>query len=199
MDKDRNLRYQSAAEMRTDMLRLKRELESGSNPSAVIDIPVEQTPRSSTAITPGVTPSGSSPSAGAAAASSSGSAFVPVAPNPLRKWLPLLSAIFLLVALAIGASLFWTRHARALTEKDTVVLSDFVNTTGDAVFDGPLKQALAVQLEQSPYLNLARAYALQGDNPKSRTAYQDFVALWKDADPDIPVFVAAKSEYAKLK
>ena len=154
LDKDRNLRYQSAAEMRTDMLRLKRELESGSNPSAVVDIPVEQTPRSSTVITPGVTPSGSSPSAGAAAASSSGSAFVPVAPNPLRKWLPLLSAIFLLVALAIGASLFWTRHARALTEKDTVVLSDFVNTTGDAVFDGTLKQALAVQLEQSPYLNL---------------------------------------------
>ena len=58
------------------------------------------------------------------------------------------------MALAIGASLFWTRHARALTEKDTVVLSDFVNTTGDAVFDGTLKQALAVQLEQSPFLNL---------------------------------------------
>jgi eukaryotic-like serine/threonine-protein kinase len=151
LDKDRNLRYQSAAEMRTDMLRLKRELDSGSNPSAVVDIPVEQSPRP---ISPFVTPSGSSPSTSAPAASGSGSAFVPIAPNPPRKWLPLIGGIFLIVALAIGASLFWTRHARALTDKDTVVLSDFVNTTGDAVFDGTLKQALAVQLEQSPYLNL---------------------------------------------
>ncbi len=46
------------------------------------------------------------------------------------------------------------RQAHALTGKDSVVLADFVNTTGDAVFDGTLKQALAVQLEQSPYLNL---------------------------------------------
>jgi serine/threonine protein kinase len=158
LDKDRNLRYQSAAEMRTDMLRLKRELESGSNPSAVVDIPIEQPPRPSSPIvtpaaTPAATPSSSSPFS-PAPASSSGSAFVPVAPKPPRKWLPLIGGISLIVALAIGASLFWTRHARALTEKDTVVLSDFVNTTGDAVFDGTLKQALAVQLEQSPYLNL---------------------------------------------
>jgi tetratricopeptide (TPR) repeat protein len=47
-------------------------------------------------------------------------------------------------------------------------------------------------------LNLARAYALQNDNAKARTAYQDFFALWKDADPDIPVLLTAKSEYAKL-
>ena len=48
-------------------------------------------------------------------------------------------------------------------------------------------------------LNLARAYALQGDNVKARTAYQDFLALWKDADPDVPVLIATKAEYAKLK
>jgi len=48
-------------------------------------------------------------------------------------------------------------------------------------------------------LNLARAYTLQGDTPKARAAYQDFFALWKDADPDIPVLIAAKAEYAKLK
>ncbi len=47
-------------------------------------------------------------------------------------------------------------------------------------------------------LNLARSYVLEGDNAKARTAYQDFFALWKDADPDIPVLLAAKSEYAKL-
>ena len=49
---------------------------------------------------------------------------------------------------------FYTRSARTLTEKDSILLTDFVNTTGDAVFDGTLKQALAVQLEQSPYLNV---------------------------------------------
>ena len=48
-------------------------------------------------------------------------------------------------------------------------------------------------------LGLGRAYALQGDNAKARTAYQDFLALWKDADPDVPVLLAAKAEYAKLK
>lgn len=45
---------------------------------------------------------------------------------------------------------------------------------------------------------MARAYALQDDNAKARTAYQDFLARWKDADPDIPVLLQAKSEYAKL-
>jgi hypothetical protein len=40
---------------------------------------------------------------------------------------------------------------------------------------------------------------LQGDTAKARVAYQDFFALWKDADPDVPILVAAKSEYAKLK
>jgi tetratricopeptide (TPR) repeat protein len=48
-------------------------------------------------------------------------------------------------------------------------------------------------------LGLARAYALQGDTAKARTAYQDFLTLWKDADPDIPILKEAKAEYAKLK
>ena len=48
-------------------------------------------------------------------------------------------------------------------------------------------------------LNLARAYAVSGDTNKSRTAYQDFFALWKDADPDIPILKEAKEEYAKLQ
>jgi DNA-binding winged helix-turn-helix (wHTH) protein/tetratricopeptide (TPR) repeat protein len=48
-------------------------------------------------------------------------------------------------------------------------------------------------------LGLARAYALQGDTVKARTAYQDFLTLWKDADPDIPILQQAKAEYAKLK
>ena len=47
-------------------------------------------------------------------------------------------------------------------------------------------------------LGLARAYSLQGDNPKARAAYQEFLTLWKDADSDIPILKVAKAEYAKL-
>jgi len=49
------------------------------------------------------------------------------------------------------------------------------------------------------HLGLGRAYALQGDTAKSRAAYQDFLTIWKDADPDIPVLKQAKAEYAKLQ
>jgi eukaryotic-like serine/threonine-protein kinase len=49
------------------------------------------------------------------------------------------------------------------------------------------------------HLGLARAYALQGGTTRARTAYQDFLTLWKDADPDIPILKEAKAEYAKLK
>jgi eukaryotic-like serine/threonine-protein kinase len=48
-------------------------------------------------------------------------------------------------------------------------------------------------------LGLGRAYVLQGDIPKAKAAYQDFLTLWKDADPDIPILIAAKAEYTKLK
>ena len=47
-------------------------------------------------------------------------------------------------------------------------------------------------------LQIGRAYAMQGDTAKAKSAYQDFLTLWKDADSDIPIFIAAKAEYAKL-
>ncbi len=61
-----------------------------------------------------------------------------------------------LILIASAASFFYFHRTKAspLTEKDTILIADFVNTTGDAVFDGALKQALAVQLEQSPFLNI---------------------------------------------
>jgi cytochrome c-type biogenesis protein CcmH/NrfG len=49
------------------------------------------------------------------------------------------------------------------------------------------------------HLGLARAYAMQGHTAKAKAAYQDFLALWKDADPDVPILKEAKAEYAKLK
>jgi serine/threonine protein kinase/Flp pilus assembly protein TadD len=166
LDKDRNLRYQSAADMRADLMRLKREVESGSNPSAFTGVLPTETAQPAT-------PSGSGPGAvqasgsaaavsgrAAAAAAGSGSsiqmpsAVVASAAGRTQKWLPWAGGMLAIAAMAIGVFFFSARHAKALTEKDSVVLTDFVNTTGDPVFDGTLKQALAVQLGQSPYLNL---------------------------------------------
>src|SRR5207245_2201736 len=68
-----------------------------------------------------------------------------------RWYFAVVTAVILAAAVA---GFFYRRNSRSLTEKDSILLTDFVNTTGDAVFDGTLKQALAVQLEQSPYLNV---------------------------------------------
>jgi serine/threonine protein kinase/Tfp pilus assembly protein PilF len=63
-------------------------------------------------------------------------------------------SLAVLVLAAVAGLLFYVHRAQALTEKDTILLADFVNTTGDPVFDGTLKQGLAVQLAQSPFLNI---------------------------------------------
>ena len=64
-------------------------------------------------------------------------------------------AAVLLVVTLIAAGLYYRSHqTRPLTDKDTIVLSDFTNTTGESVFDGTLKQAISIQLEQSPFLNV---------------------------------------------
>ena len=173
LDKDRNLRYQSAAELRTDLMRLKREVESGSNPSAFTGTPAADSNR--TGSVPASPTSGFTPSAASGAASSVSSAATPAAPSTAavatsgsssvtsatgmpsavsRKWIAWVAGAAAFVIVAAGVFFFSTRHARALTDKDTAVLAEFVNTTGDPVFDGTLKQALAVQLDQSPYLNL---------------------------------------------
>ena len=70
-------------------------------------------------------------------------------------------ALLLLVASGAGAFLLLRHKRPVLTEKDTVVLADFTNTTGDPVFDGTLRQGLAVQLEQSPFLNLISEEQMQ--------------------------------------
>jgi eukaryotic-like serine/threonine-protein kinase len=85
-------------------------------------------------------------------------------PEPARKpirWVPLAVATILVIAVATGTWLISSRKARALTDKDTIVLADFTNTTGDAVFDGTLRQGLEVQLEQSPFLSLVPDQRIQ--------------------------------------
>ena len=69
----------------------------------------------------------------------------------LKIVVPVLVAV---AAIVVSGLLFWRTHANRLTEKDSILLADFTNTTGDAVFDGTLKTALQVSLAQSPFLSL---------------------------------------------
>jgi eukaryotic-like serine/threonine-protein kinase len=80
-----------------------------------------------------------------------------------RPWGWIAVAAVLLVGVAAGAWKLFLHRAPALTEKDTVVLADFTNSTGDPVFDGTLRQGLAVQLEQSPFLKIMDDSQLERD------------------------------------
>jgi eukaryotic-like serine/threonine-protein kinase len=74
---------------------------------------------------------------------------------PARSLKIVLTVAVIVLAMGIAGGLLWrARQARRLTEKDTIVLGDFANSTGDAVFDGTLREGLSVQLEQSPFLSL---------------------------------------------
>jgi tetratricopeptide (TPR) repeat protein len=133
LEKDRNLRYQHASEIRTDLQRLKRDSESGR--SAVAEAPAARV-------------------------------------GKLWK----IAVPVLLVALLVAGGFYYRSHQQSnrLTEKDTIVLSDFDNKTGDAVFDDTLKQGLRVQLEQSPFLELVserrviETLKLMGRSPEDR-------------------------------
>jgi eukaryotic-like serine/threonine-protein kinase len=111
LEKDRNLRYQHASEIRADLRRLQRDSDSG----RAITGAKHSTPR--------------------------------------KRWKVIIPAAAAALALA-AAGYFYLHRAPKLTDKDTIVLADFTNTTGDPVFDGTLSQGLSVQLEQSPFLSL---------------------------------------------
>jgi serine/threonine protein kinase/tetratricopeptide (TPR) repeat protein len=164
IEKDRNLRYQHAADIRADLQRLKRDTGSGHSVAASsgsVAATQDSGPHSVVPVATGPA-SGSSRVAAPAAAASSGAVsaapvvVAPIGAIPAKKPWKILAAVALvalIVIIALGVYLR-SRQSTKLTEKDGVLLADFVNTTGDAVFDGTLKQALAVQLEQSPYLNI---------------------------------------------
>jgi eukaryotic-like serine/threonine-protein kinase len=78
-----------------------------------------------------------------------------------RFWWAAAAATVVLIGMAVGGGLFFTRKTHVLTDKDTIVLADFTNTTGDAVFDGTLRLGLSVQLEQSPFLSLVSDQQIQ--------------------------------------
>ncbi len=156
LEKDRNLRYQHAADIRTDLQRLKRDTDSGravaasssSVAAAAEPIPQPSAPPSARISVP-VSATGSSSSSAAVV-----DAGAPVASRK-KPGKALVPAAAILVAILVAGGLYYrSSHAAKLTEKDTVVLADFANTTGDPVFDGTLKQALAVDLDQSPFLRV---------------------------------------------
>ncbi len=152
LEKDRNLRYQHAADMRADLQRLKRDTESGRAvaASSVLMTATEETGQHPVAAAQG-------PASGKVLAASSGvvsAAQTNVATDKRSRKILVPAVLVVLAALIAGGLYLRSRQGAQLTEKDSILLADFVNTTGDAVFDGTLKQALAVQLEQSPYLNI---------------------------------------------
>jgi len=121
LEKDRKLRYQSAADIRTDLQRLKRDTESAR-------------------------PSGLAPA--------------PSGTPPAKRWKWVVSFALVMAALTAGGYFYFHRPPK-LTDKDTVVLADFDNRTGDTVFDGTLRQGLSVQLEQSPFLSIISDQQIQ--------------------------------------
>jgi serine/threonine protein kinase len=125
LEKDRRLRYQSAADIRTDLQRLRRDSDSGRAATATAQVEPK-----------------------------------PAAKSTRFRWAAA-AATVVVIGLAVGNWLFFSRKAHALTDKDTIVLADFTNSTGDTVFDGTLRQGLSVQLEQSPFLSIISDQQIQ--------------------------------------
>ncbi len=155
LEKDRELRYQHASEMRSELQRLKRDTEIGRAIAAGSGMVAVTQERSSQVAAQRPSPASGSASA-LAPSSLSGVkvAEVPVAGRKLWKVLAFAAVIFIAAAIAVSFYFRSVRTSHRLTEKDTIVLADFANNTGDAVFDDTLKQGLSVQLEQSPFLEL---------------------------------------------
>jgi eukaryotic-like serine/threonine-protein kinase len=164
LEKDRDLRYQHASDMRSELKRLKRDTDSGR--SAVL--PALEPPDSA-APSARISSGRYSASPAAAPAPSSSSQRQPVADvaapstsSATRSLLPMIAGAALIALLAVGGFLYYrSTHSSKLTETDTLILADFTNTTGDAVFDDTLKQALAIQLEQSPFLRIVAEERVQ--------------------------------------
>jgi len=152
LEKDRSLRYQHACDMRTDLQRLKRDtgsrrilLPEAQRDTESVEIPV---------------PRRSSSSGKQKTVFSSSVPVVEERPRN-RRWKTLVAAMLVFATLIAGGLYFGIYRRTRLTDKDTIVLADFTNGTGEGVFNDALKQALAVQLEQSPFLSIVSEQRIQ--------------------------------------
>ena len=149
LEKDKKLRYQNATDIRTDLQRLKRDSDSGHRVAAPLP-----------------------PQAGSAATEALIASSRRLA--KFRKGILAAATVLVLIAVIAAAFLRLRSHKPVLTEKDTIVLADFTNTTGDPVFDGTLRQGLSVQLEQSPFLSIisdqqvAQTLQMMGQKPDAK-------------------------------
>ena len=146
LEKDRDLRYQHASDLRADLKRLKRETSGRSMAQVAAEPDLDEPTAPPKKISSGRRKPASASSVAASTAEPS---------EPRSSKLRLVIAALVVVLVLAGGFYFWRSRASAkLTEKDTIVLADFANSTGDSVFDDTLKQALAVNLGQSPFLNI---------------------------------------------
>ena len=166
LEKDRGLRYQHASDIRSDLWRLEHDSNmSWSAVANVIDEKSAAVGEEEINAVGQVTPSLPPPT---------------IAEETLVKkpdWTTWATLATLLLALSIGGFLYWKSHREeALSERDTLILADFANSTGDTVFDETLRQALSVELEQSPFLRIIpeqriqQTLLLMGKQPGARLA-----------------------------
>jgi len=147
LEKNRKLRYQSAAELRNDLQRLKRDTDSGRSVASPVITPVSiDAVISSLVSDETVDDVRTVPTTGHVGTAALG--------RPGRAKLGWVLIAALLAAAGAGTLYYRSHRSKALTERDTIVLADFANSTSDPVFDDTLKQTLSVALRQSPFLNV---------------------------------------------
>jgi len=169
LEKNRKLRYQSAAELRNDLQKLKRDTESGR--SAIVESPF---------VISSVVPSAIGDEtigdmttlASAAREISTGHVGTAALDRPGRAKLGWALITAIVIAATAGIFYYRSHRPKPLTERDTVVLADFANSTRDPVFDDTLKQTLSVALRQSPFLNVVSSNKVAA-TPKLMTRPED--------------------------